>query len=132
MNAYILEGRNEILISSVCISCNVIVNGSFLVTVNCGGYISDNCTYFENPGSSYNEAGTCYADVGRINDNICQLRLDFDEFEIRQPYSSSLGSDYQDGTCAYDTFSVTNSQQTFPVICGYNTGSHSKSTKHTS
>ena len=97
-----------------------------LVSVHCGGYISDNITYFENPGSFYNKEGICFADVGRMNGNICELRLDFEEFDIRQPYSRDLGSEFQDGTCAYDTFSVTNSQQTLPVICGLNTGLHSK------
>ena len=96
----------------------------FLVSVNCGGSISENCTYFENPDSSYDEAGICYADIGRVNSNICQLRLDFDEFELRGP--DSTGTDYSIGTCAYDTFTVTNSETTLPVICGYNKGLHSK------
>ena len=52
--------------------------------------------------------------------DICQLRLDFEEFDI----DSEVG-----GTCSNDMFVVTQIPSTnsmIPVICGLNTAQHSK------
>ena len=51
---------------------------------------------------------------------ICQLRLDFEAFDI----SSDVG-----GMCSNDMFVVTQTPRDnsiIPVICGLNTGQHSK------
>jgi hypothetical protein len=51
---------------------------------------------------------------------ICQLRLDFEAFDI--------GSDVG-GTCSNDMFVVTQTPRTnsiVPVLCGLNTGQHGK------
>ncbi|XP_059098987.1 uncharacterized protein LOC131893073 [Tigriopus californicus] len=105
-------------------------------TVNCGGTRSENCTYFESSG---NEAGSCLATVCPCSDNICQLRLDFDQFVITGPstddtpvlttlagdtaaggQASTLG-----GRCLTDTFSVSSpSGCAPPSICGTNSGEH--------
>ena len=51
--------------------------------------------------------------------NICQLRLDFDTFRLAQPDNVS-------GQCTTDAFSVSGVVNAVPVICGENSGSHSK------
>ncbi|KAK3876936.1 hypothetical protein Pcinc_018310 [Petrolisthes cinctipes] len=82
----------------------------------CGGSTSYNNTYFVNPGYSGTDTGTgaCTISVNRVNSNICQLRLDFINFEVDQPDV--------DGNCVTDFLTVSDS--TVPMICGDNTGQH--------
>lgn len=110
--------------------------------VKCGTTISENNTYFESGGS---ETGNCKLKLCPCNNNICQLRLDFETFVITGP---STGSDTQasDGKatmgivgsgaaagkdinkaskCLTDSFTVTNpSGSSPPTICGINSGEH--------
>ena len=77
----------------------------------------------------------------RCSDNICQLRLDFNQFVISGPSTSSLtvgkalagtATDIGAGTsvtsasqCLTDSFTVSNPGSRTPsVICGINTGQH--------
>merc|ERR1719348_2167825 len=50
----------------------------------CGSTLSSNTSYIRNPGypSSYTSAsaGTCSYTIKKFSDDICQLRLDFQEF----------------------------------------------------
>ncbi|KAK4320530.1 hypothetical protein Pmani_008594 [Petrolisthes manimaculis] len=82
----------------------------------CGGSTTYNNTYFVNPGYSGTDTGTgaCTISVNRVNSNICQLRLDFINFEVDQPD--------EDGNCVTDFLTVSDS--TVPMICGDNTGQH--------
>ena len=87
---------------------------------SCGATVSENCTYIQNPGFStaYTTSGSCAYTVSPINTNICQLRLDFDKFEI------TIGTA---GTCT-DSFVAkgpTNSNG-LENVCGKLTGQHSK------
>ena len=54
----------------------------FSVQKTCGGSSSENCTYFQSSGT---EVGQCRLRICPCNENICQLRLDFQTFVINQP-----------------------------------------------
>ncbi|KAA0199977.1 hypothetical protein HAZT_HAZT001367, partial [Hyalella azteca] len=86
--------------------------------VTCGGVASQNCTYFvnENNPQSYNGVGSCQISVEKLNSNVCQLRLDFQEFTLAGPETSNH-------LCTNDRFTVSGGTTT-PTICGVNTGSH--------
>ena len=84
----------------------------------CGTTITNNCTYIQNPSypSSYTTAGSCEYEVTPISSDICQLRLDFDKFDI---------TDATDGTCT-DSFDVTvGSSRDYQNLCGTLTDQHS-------
>ena len=107
-------------------------------SATCGSSTSENCTYFESTGS---ESGSCSIDICRCSDNICQLRLDFNQFVISGPSTDSTtiglavagsATDIAAGVpvtaesqCLTDTFTVSNPGSRTPsVICGDNTGQH--------
>ena len=58
-------------------------NTFFIVGMDCGGRTEENNTYFEKPKweASYMK-GTCSVKVCKLNERICQLRLDFSHFVI--------------------------------------------------
>merc|ERR1712226_364699 len=104
----------------------------------CGMTTSENCTYFD---SSSPSAGACALEVCKCSSDICQLRLDFDQFQITGPtsdtntvgkavdgvirHSSSGKSVVLASRCLTDTFQVTNpGGSSPPMICGLNTGEH--------
>merc|ERR1712038_261819 len=104
--------------------------------INCGNVIAENLTYFESTGS---EDGGCSVKICPVNDNICQLRLDFQTFVISGPYTSTAleikalnGQGATSGTggnygsrCLTDIFTVTNPDGPAPpAICGSNSGEH--------
>ena len=91
---------------------------TFLVST-CGSSVSQNCTYIQNPSypSSYTTAGSCEYSVNPLSSDICQLRLDFDNFD---------NTDDNDGTCT-DSFTVTSgSSRDYFEFCGLFTDQHSK------
>ncbi|XP_059097782.1 uncharacterized protein LOC131892064 [Tigriopus californicus] len=107
-------------------------------TENCGATSNENCTYFESSGG---EIGACQLKICPCSDNICQLRLDFNQFMITGPSTSTVSvSAHRGGVigapgaataislasrCLTDTFSVLSpSGQSPPTICGINTGEH--------
>eukprot|EP00095_Tigriopus_kingsejongensis_P001226 maker-scaffold160_size295910-snap-gene-0.8 protein:Tk01226 transcript:maker-scaffold160_size295910-snap-gene-0.8-mRNA-1 annotation:"PREDICTED: uncharacterized protein LOC100161421" len=105
-------------------------------TVNCGGQRSENCTYFESRGG---EVGGCIATICPCSNNICQLRLDFDQFTITGPSTSmasigtfkfgqpaAAGATYTTSSqCLTDSFSVGDPTGCAPpTICGINTNEH--------
>ena len=65
----------------------VLMSESILVQKSCGDTSSENCTYFQSSGT---EVGQCRLRICPCNDNICQLRLDFQTFVINQPKTSKL------------------------------------------
>ncbi|XP_059097890.1 uncharacterized protein LOC131892135 [Tigriopus californicus] len=98
--------------------------------LGCGSTSSQNCTYFESTGT---EVGSCRMKVCPCNDNICQLRLDFETFVLNQPDASVAtssvnagGSDVTTATqCLVDQFTVTNPGGSAPsTICGTNSAEH--------
>merc|ERR1719220_1239772 len=106
-------------------------------TLNCGGSTSENCTYFDSSTTVAN--GACKTEVCKCSTDICQIRLDFSNFVISGPSTSTqsvaktlfgvasgtAGAAIvaDTGKCLTDSFSITN-QQNLPVICGVNSGYH--------
>lgn len=91
----------------------------YISTSTCSTTIQKNNTYITNPSypSSYTPAlGSCTFTISKINDDICQLRFDFQTFT---GFSVSTV-----GVCT-DTFTVTGQTGVNPPsICGTNTGYH--------
>lgn len=110
------------------------------VTIRCGGSTSENCTYFESQGT---ESGSCTSTICRSNSNVCQIRLDFNNFVLSGPdggtvTTTKILNGLPAGSvnaiaarpatqCNVDSFSVTNPTGKAPaVLCGINTGEHCK------
>ncbi|QQP34787.1 Putative LOC101744434, partial [Caligus rogercresseyi] len=53
----------------------------------CGTSVTRNITYITNPSypTAYTTSGTCTYTINRVNDNICQIRLDFDNLVLTEP-----------------------------------------------
>jgi len=91
----------------------------------CGGSVSQNCSYIENPGypSEYTTTGDCSYTVTRCQDDICQLRLDFFRAILQQPTDST-------GLCTNTILTTTSGstgatfQNTPPLLCGTLTDQH--------
>jgi len=84
----------------------------------CGSTISNNCSYIENPTypTTYSTAGSCAYSVTPISSDICQLRLDLDNFDI---------TDNVVGGACVDKFDVeVGSSRKYYTLCGTNTGYH--------
>ena len=88
--------------------------------VTCGQVITMNGTYFKSPKfpNPYTEPGSCSVSIKNTYKNICQIRLDFDVFNLKQPVH---------GNCNSDRFVVSGHPNNVivPSICGYNAGQHS-------
>lgn len=93
----------------------------------CGGSVTQNCTYIDNPGypSSYSTTGDCSYTVTRCQDDICQIRLDFFSSTLQQPSSATpfgvCTNTILDITGGTTSGSVTNNP---PNLCGTLTGQH--------
>ncbi|KAL1443732.1 hypothetical protein MTO96_045861 [Rhipicephalus appendiculatus] len=102
------------------------------VPASCNSAITLNSTYFSSPGfhaaagatqtppSGDDGAGgqsSCAVQVFKLSDRICQLRLDFDEFDLERPTV---------GNCDGEKLIVTgqNANNVVPPLCGLNTGQH--------
>ncbi|XP_059081532.1 uncharacterized protein LOC131879276 [Tigriopus californicus] len=108
-----------------------------IFSATCGQTTRENCTYFD---SSTVSSGACSLEVCKCNDNICQLRLDFNSFVIAGPSTSTLSfGKILNGVvsatgkvavstatrCLIDQFSVTSpGNPSPPTICGINSGEH--------
>jgi len=96
------------------VCCKFIING-------CGGTSSNNCTYLENEGypTAITTASlTCTYTINAVSDDICQLRLDFDNFVLSVPNT---------GICSTNGIQMKVNSPTGhdpPTICGTNTGLH--------
>ncbi len=87
--------------------------------VDCGEETTGNSILLS-PGypSTTSKALTCTYTFSRSDPDVCQIRVDFIEFELKGPSS--------DGTCLDDQFTVASvPTPTIPTICGRNTGQHS-------
>jgi len=86
----------------------------------CGGTTSQNETTFVNPNYPRGENGTetCQVTIEKTP-NVCQLRLDFEEFTLAQPD--------ENGLCTTDSFMVrTTVGERLPILCGDNSAQHSE------
>lgn len=93
-------------------------------TATCDSTININNTYFEKLESW--SSSPCQAKVCKIEEDICQIRLDFVQFDLDQPETSSPTD--TDGSavtqCQKSSFKITSDTQQSPLICGSNTGYH--------
>ena len=97
-------------------------NCSNFRTSTCGSTVTQNCTYISNPSYPTSEAvsSSCSYTVTPISSDICQLRLDFDNFDLTEATPIT-------GACI-DTFDVTSgSSRDYYALCGTLSGQHSKS-----
>ena len=97
---------------------------SITVARTCGQSTKENCTYFTSPRearyvSNVGPVMNCQLQVYKGGWDVCQLRLDFLNFDLGPP-------DPWSGQCNKDAFLVTGSAYSPPVICGKNTGQHSE------
>ena len=93
---------------------------------SCGDNISKNNTYFLMDGTS--GPSPCKTDVCRIDSNICQIRLDFEEFNLDQPVSGTLDTAgtgmYGDTVCQRSVFLLESDNGLTTPLCGNNKGYH--------
>jgi len=84
----------------------------------CGTTVTQNKTYITNPSypSTYSTSGSCAFKATPLSNAVCQLRLDFENFDLTESTST--------GACT-DSFSVSvGSSRTYPTLCGTLTGEH--------
>lgn len=84
---------------------------------SCSSSVTQNCTYIKNPSypSTYTTTGSCSYSVTPVNTDICQLRLDFDNFDITETTA---------GVCT-DSFAMTAPSGQNPLnLCGTLTDFH--------
>ena len=95
----------------------VTFNDIFRVS-SCGSSVTNNCTYIQNPSYPSSESsGSCSYNVRPLSTDICQLRLEFDNFDLTE--TSPVV-----GTCV-DTFDVTSgSSRDYFKLCGTLSGQH--------
>ncbi|TRY78329.1 hypothetical protein TCAL_15352, partial [Tigriopus californicus] len=86
-----------------------------------------NCTYVSNPNfPSAATPGMCEYTINRICDDLCQVRLDFDNFQTSSPPGQGAAA-MQFGDCSIsgDTFTATSPIGVSPpVVCGTLSGQH--------
>ncbi|XP_048510409.1 uncharacterized protein LOC105693592 [Athalia rosae] len=89
-----------------------------VLTATCGQTTANNNTYFVNANypSSFDGTDSCQLTVIKSHPDVCQFRLDFDQFNIRGPEPVN-------NACANDQFIVSGGNP-IPPICGINNGNH--------
>lgn len=94
---------------------------------SCGDEINQNVTYVRNENFPTALTGTSLTDctytVKKCNNNICRVRLDFEQFTILGPVGTDEGTDQ----ACVDSFTVTGlstGSSVVPTICGANNGQH--------
>merc|ERR1740129_2044844 len=83
----------------------------------CGTVVSQNIAYIQNPSypTAYSTTGTCAFSVTPLSSDICQLRLDFDNFDIVETTT---------GVCT-DSLTIAGPTGRNPMdLCGTLTGFH--------
>ena len=79
-----------------------------------------NNTYFSSTGS---DTSPCGISVCRTNDQICQIRLDFDDFVIAGPVTTI--AETRNTNCFDATFTASSQgKSSGSTICGTNSGQH--------
>lgn len=97
----------------------------YFSTKECGGSISLNNTVWSQDGTT--ETSPCTLDVCKMQSNICQIRLDFETFDLDQPSSSVIdkaSTTYSGTQCQKSQLQVLSDGYNSPAICGSNTGYH--------
>ena len=80
------------MLNALCSSNGILI--LFAVGLNCGGRSKENNTYFEKHESETNslKGTTCAIKICKVNERICQIRLDFSHFVIMGMYDISSPS----------------------------------------
>jgi hypothetical protein len=95
-----------------------------LVKNTCDDLITANNTYIRNPDYSASWDPTSSTNCKFTLENpgdICQYRLDFDDFNIQNPDVTAVKL----GDCSTDSMTITDvNKRVLPVICGKNSGQH--------
>nr|XP_046468147.1 uncharacterized protein LOC124212301 [Neodiprion pinetum] len=88
------------------------------LTAMCGQTTSTNNTYFVNMNypSTFDGTDSCQLTILKSHPDVCQFRLDFDQFNIRGPEPTN-------NACTNDQFIVSGGNP-IPPICGSNNGNH--------
>jgi len=95
---------------------------------SCGGEVSSNCTYIDNPSypSTYTSTSSCSYTVKRCQDDICQIRLDFFKAILMQPQTAAPNV----GICSDTILKITGGTSSDSIInkppdlCGILTDQH--------
>ncbi|KAK4294518.1 hypothetical protein Pmani_032860 [Petrolisthes manimaculis] len=85
----------------------------------CGDTIRTNSTYLVNKEypDTFNDIDNCQYSIYKVNNEVCQLRLDFETLRLLGPDNTT--------SCTQDTFSFVGTAGANPtVICGDNTDHH--------
>ena len=99
-----------------------IVLSRWTVSRSCHNTTANKVVYFKNPSYPQSDTQQNFCDLTvNINDpDICQLRIDFLDFQLDQPTR---------GDCLGDKFRISSSgfaPTSVPVLCGLNRNQHSK------
>jgi len=103
-----------------------------LISLSCGGRSNENITYMEMTTTTA-PPKSCEYELCPANTNVARIRLDFEIFTIEgpstqfDPINTSGAPGLRGGAvgdCRTDSFSVSGTQFTPPVICGTNAGQH--------
>ena len=104
----------------------------FAVTLGCGQSASQNLTFLEQT-SVTSLSPACSQTVCTCSDAICRIRFDFNTLVLANAVAGTVATTPPNpqfttpGDCVTDTFSIGGgSFGSSPVICGTNTGQHSK------
>ncbi|CAG2106678.1 unnamed protein product [Medioppia subpectinata] len=99
--------------------CALGLGACCVVAKSCNKQTSDKVVYFKNPGYPRFDTGAniCTMTLQIRDPDVCQVRLDFIDFDLDQP---TLGD------CLGDKFRVSSSGGTgqIPMLCGRNTNQH--------
>ena len=107
--------RLDVPPSSCCLRLTVV----FLV--GCDNTVRLNNTYFI--GTSDTVSSPCQLSVSRAVENVCQIRLDFDEFDIAGPVTTTASK--TNTNCESALFTASSHGKSFgATICGNNRGHH--------
>ena len=91
-------------------------------TGSCGGSTQENNTYF---ASTSSDTSPCMFSVCKSSDDICQIRLNFDAFDIAQPNTKTLQSLHPGrNQCQNAQFTASSAGPASPTICGTNQAYH--------
>ena len=92
----------------------------------CGGTITKNCTYFQNTGfpTAVTTTQTCAYNINPVSDNICSIRLDFNNLVVAAPTGAGVCTGGAQDQVSFDSPTGTALPADPPVICGTNTGQH--------
>lgn len=94
----------------------------------CGGEQTRNQTYLQNPNwpgaFTTSEDVECKYTFSRLHSNVCQLRLDFDQFELGPPLSDNVRCTTTTPATDMVTLGHGSGREESTTLCGYNSGQH--------